>query len=143
MYISAALPQYPSRHHIQPGDWVRVWVPSLTVWHHGIVRRLVPTPTGFAVEIIHNNKASGGLTEWYAFGCDCPIQLYRRPVSLEHARLVIAKAESQMHQPYDLFAQNCEHFASWAFTGRAESGQLQKAVVLSRGAMVLGMMASE
>lgn len=39
--------------------------------------------------------------------------------------LVIARAESRLgERQYDLFFNNCEHFATWCKTGRRESAQL-------------------
>ncbi|MGB7486504.1 MAG: lecithin retinol acyltransferase family protein, partial [Phormidesmis sp.] len=41
------------------------------------------------------------------------------------ADVVIARAESRLgEQRYDLFFNNCEHFASWCKTGRSECLQL-------------------
>jgi hypothetical protein len=39
--------------------------------------------------------------------------------------VVIGRAESRLgEQRYDLFFNNCEHFATWCKTGRSESAQL-------------------
>jgi triosephosphate isomerase len=48
----------------------------------------------------------------------------------------VARAEANIGKPYYLFAQNCEHFASFAFTGQAKS-ETVKAV----GWMALGVLA--
>jgi hypothetical protein len=41
------------------------------------------------------------------------------------ADVVIGRAESRLgEQRYDLFFNNCEHFATWCKTGRSESAQL-------------------
>ena len=93
---------------------------------HGIVRRLFFVPGGIAVEIIHNTKG-GNVTvvDWHDFAAGNPVLLHRRPESAEHAAAVVARAEANIGKPYYLFAQNCEHFASFAFTGEAESKTVQ------------------
>lgn len=48
----------------------------------------------------------------------------------------MARAEANIGKPYALFAQNCEHFASFAFTGKAES-----TTVATLGWMVAGALA--
>ena len=131
------MPTYQTGHPIQPGDWVRVFSSQFGVWHHGIVRRLVLVPGGVAVEIIHNTKGRGvSIADWYEFADGNPILLHRRPESPTHAAAVVARAEANVGKPYLLFAQNCEHFASFAFTGRAESE-----TVMTVGLMVAGILA--
>ena len=52
------------------------------------------------------------------------------------SRFSVARAEANIGKPYALFAQNCEHFASFAFTGKAES-----TTVATLGWMVAGALA--
>jgi hypothetical protein len=127
------MPMYWTGQQIQPGDWVRVYSSRFGIWHHGIVRRLLFVPGGIAVEIIHNTKG-GGVTvvDLYDFADGNPVQLYRRTSSVAHAAEVVARAEANIGKPYYLFAQNCEHFASFAFTGEAESESLKAACNGSR-----------
>jgi len=40
---------------------------------------------------------------------------------------------------YDLFAKNCEHFASYVFTGRAVSNQVAAVGFIAAGAIILGL----
>ena len=116
---------------------MRVYSSRFGVWHHGIVRRLIFVPGGIAVEIIDNTKGGNvAVVEWYEFAAGNPVLLHRRPESAAHAAAVVAQAEANIGKPYYLFAQNCEHFASFAFTGQAESGTV-KAV----GWMVVGVFA--
>lgn len=119
------IPKYFTGEEIGLGDWIRVYVPRLGVWHHGIVRRIYPTCDGLAVEITHNMKATGvTVSDWYDFADGNPIFLHRK-ASSEHVHEILARAEANIGTPYYLFAQNCEHFASYAFTGRAESTSVQ------------------
>lgn len=115
-------PTYPTGVSIARGDWVRVYSSQLGVWHHGIVGRLVLVPGGVRVEIIHNMKGHGvAVVDWHDFADGGRVVLHRRPESPAHAAYVVATAEENIRKPYALFAQNCEHFASFAFTGTAQS----------------------
>jgi hypothetical protein len=127
---------------IQPGDWVRVYSTRFGVCHHGIVRRLFFVPGGIAVEIIHNTKGGGvAAVDWYEFAAGNPVLLHRRPESAEHAIDVVARAEANIGKPYYLFAQNCEHFASFAVTGEAESKTLQGVGWIAAGALTVAVLA--
>jgi hypothetical protein len=121
------IPMCLTSQQVQPGDWVRVVVPRFGgVLHHGIVRRLLFVAGGIAVEVIHNTKDEGVMvSEWSEFAGHAPVHLHRRPDSPEDAAATVARAEANLGKPYYLFAQNCEHFASFAFTGEAESKTLQ------------------
>ena len=129
---------------IQAGDWVRVYSPRFGVWHHGIVRRLLLVPGGIAVEIVHNTKGGGvAVSDWFDFGDGNPILLHRRPESAAHASFVVARAEVNIGKPYALFAQNCEHFASFAFTGQAESKSLKAVGWMAIGVLAVATLASD
>src|SRR5207249_11256368 len=48
--------------------WVRVFLPRLGWWNHGIVRALFPALDGFAVQVVHNAKDKGVIVaDWYSF----------------------------------------------------------------------------
>jgi hypothetical protein len=131
------MPTYLTGQQIQPGDWVRVFSSRFGIWHHRIVRRLVLVPGGIAVEIIHNTKGGGvAVADWYQFADGNPVLLHSHPSSPTHASQVVARGEANIGKPYALFAQNCEHFASFAFTGQAES-----MTVATLGWMVAGVLA--
>jgi hypothetical protein len=120
-----SMPTYFTGEEIALGDWVQVYVPRLGVWHHGIVRRLYPACDGFAVEIAHNMKATGvTASDWHEFADGNQIFL-RRKASSEHVHESLARVDANIGKPYHLFSQNCEHFASYAFTGQAESKSAQ------------------
>ena len=122
------MPAYWTGEQIQAGDWVKVFSSRFGVWHHGIVRRLYLVPGGIAVEIVHNTKGGNvAVVDWYDFASGNPVVLHRRPEFTAHAAAVIARAEANVGKPYYLFAQNCEHFASFAFTGHAESETVKAA----------------
>jgi hypothetical protein len=138
------MPTYLTGQQIQPGDWVRVFSSRFGVWHHGIVRRLFFVPGGIAVEIIHNTKGGGvGAVDWYRFADGNPVLLHRRPQSPAHATDVVARAEANIGKPYALFAQNCEHFASFAFTGLAESTTVSGLAWLAAGVVTVAILTSD
>ena len=115
---------------IMAGDWVRV-MSSRGVWHHGIVRRLIALwDGGIAVEIANNVKLSGvALSDWYAFADGREIILHRRAPAAQVPE-ILRRVDASMGKTYNLLAQNCEHFASYAFTGIAQSKAVQGAGVV-------------
>jgi hypothetical protein len=119
-------PAYSTGEPIAQADWVKVYVPRLGVWHHGNVSRIYPVAQGLAVDIAHNVKESGvTVSDWYDFADGNVVMLERHADSAEHAAEIGARVDANVGKPYHLFAQNCEHFASFAFTGKAESKSLQ------------------
>ena len=119
-------PAYSTGERIALGDWVKVFVPKLGVWHHGNVRHIYPVAGGLAVDIAHNLKESGvTVSDWYDFADGNVVMLERHAYSAEHVAEIVARVDVNIGKPYHLFAQNCEHFASFAFTGKAESKSLQ------------------
>lgn len=138
------MPTYQTGHPIQPGDWVRVFSSQFGVWHHGVVRRLVFVPGGVAVEIIHNTKGGGvEIADWHQFGDGNPVFLHRRPKSPSHAADAVARADANVGKPYALFAQNCEHFASFAFAGIAESQSVRALGWMAAGVLTVAALTSD
>jgi hypothetical protein len=119
-------PVYSTGEQIALGDWVKVYVPELGVWHHGNVRYIYPVAGGLAVAIAHNVKQSGvTISDWYDFADGNVVMLEQHAWSAVHVDEIIARVDANVGKPYYLFAQNCEHFASFAFTGKAESKSVQ------------------
>lgn len=138
------LPTYWTGHPIQPGDWVRVYSSRYGVWHHGIVRRLLLVPGAIAVEIIHNTKGGGvSAVDWHDFAGGNVVYLHRRSLSPEHAAATVARAEANLGKPYAAFAQNCEHFASFAFSGKAESETVKALGWMAAGVLTVVVLTSE
>jgi len=130
-------PAYDTGEPIAVGDWVKVFVPRLSVWHHGIVQQIFPADSGFPVQIAHNMKATGvTVSGWDAFADGGSILLERHATSDAHAREIIGRVNENIGKPYNLFGQNCEHFASFAFNGKAESKSVQAV-----GAVAIGILA--
>ena len=119
-------PAYSTGELICLGDWARVYIQRVGIWHHGIVRNIFRVQNGFAVEIAHNMKALGvTVSDLYEFADGGIVHLHRRPFSEAHAREILARVDPNLGKQYYLFAQNCEHFASFAFIGEAKSESVQ------------------
>lgn len=134
-------PTYFTGTQILAGDWVRIFVPNLGLWHHGIVRQVYWIGTGFAVEIAHNMKQVGVITsDWYEFANDQHIFLHRRDCDQGCVQEILSRVEFNLGKPYLLFAQNCEHFASFAFSGKAESSTVRTAASIAVGTIILALL---
>jgi len=104
------------------GDWVKVFLPRLGVQHEGIVVKVAVMFGGFQAVVAHNSKGKGVVQSyWQDFSEGQPVVLHRRATSQIHAQQILQRVYSNLGQPYLLLAQNCQHFASLAFTGKAES----------------------
>lgn len=78
--------------------------------------------------IIHYSKANDlatvSRTSYDSFSWGNAVYPVHHPTCFV-ADVVIERAESRLgEQRYDLFLNNCEHFANWCKTGRSESAQL-------------------
>ena len=123
---------------------MRVYVPRLGVWHHGIVRRIFFVGNGFVVEIAHNMKDGGVIaSDWYKFSDGNVVHLERHASSAVHVREILTRVEYTRGMPYHLFARNCEHFASFAFMGKAESKSVQTLGLIVAGVLLIGLLGSE
>jgi hypothetical protein len=131
------MPTYQTGVPILAGDWVRV-ISRRGVWHHGIVRRLVlQWDGGIAVQIANNVKVTGiSLSDWHIFADGHEILLHRRAQAAQVPE-ILRRVDESMGKAYSLLTQNCEHFASYAFTGKSESKAIQGAGVLAAAAFLL------
>ena len=137
-------PTYSTGEPILVGDWVRVFVPLLMVWHHGIVRRISWIGNGFGVELANNTKSGGTtISDWYDFANGQTVILHRRASSPAHVQQIAARVDSKIGRPYHLLADNCEHFASYAHSGEAKSGSVQTLGVIAMGLVAMKLLASE
>jgi hypothetical protein len=104
------------------GDWVKVFLPRLGVEHEGIVVNVALMYRGFQAAVAHNMKGKGVVqTYWLDFSEGHPVVLHRRATSQAHAQEILQRVYANLGRPYLLLGQNCQHFASFAFTGKAES----------------------
>jgi hypothetical protein len=138
------MPTYLTGERIASGDWIRVFVPRLGVWHHGIVRRIFWTEYGFAVQVAHNMKSRGvTASDWYEFSGGGIVCLHRRHSSMLEVQASLARIQANLGRPYHLFAQNCEHFASFAFSGKAESESIRTLGIVATVALMIGWLGSD
>jgi hypothetical protein len=115
---------------------------SKKVAHYGIldVGNCLRRPDGsyFDSVIIHQTPPGLRHDSLHDFG---PFKVVRTIRDVEGA---IRRYNQALENPrYDLFGNNCEHFAGYVETGRRESGQLQGFVVLGiLAAILIGSIAS-
>ena len=124
------------------GDWVRTPIPGLPVGHDGIIREVFSFESGyFTGTIAHSMKGVGAVeTDASAFGQR--IFLVRRAVSPLHVHAIMQRVEQSLGQPYYLIERNCQHFASFAFTGKAESESVNAVAGLATVAAVVALFAN-
>lgn len=136
-------PTYANGTPILVGDWIRVYVPRFGVWHHGIVQALYWTQNGTAVQIVHNDKGNGvSIIDWHAFADGNTIFLHKRPCQ-HYAKAVVDRANANIGKSYHLCAQNCEHFAAFAFTGQAQSESVQALGFIGVFVLVVGLLTAD
>jgi len=104
------------------GDWVKVFLPRLGVTHEGIVVDVVPMFGRFQAVVAHNMKGKGVVRSyWLDFSEGQKVILHQRAKSAAHIQEILQRVYANLGRPYALLEQNCQHFASFAFTGTAES----------------------
>ncbi|HLJ28776.1 MAG TPA: lecithin retinol acyltransferase family protein [Candidatus Angelobacter sp.] len=120
-----------------PGDWVKVYRSELGIWHHGIVT----VWNGVRAMVAHNQKGVGIINaDWNVFAEGGTVHSHQRPLSNAHVQMIMTRVNDSIGKPYHLFAQNCEHFASFAFNGKPESptvASYSMLAVLALGAVAL------
>ena len=125
---------YSNGELILPGHWVKVWTERWGgIWHQGIVRRVAPTASGrFYIEIVHNVKDGGVIVSSLEdFSNGGAVFLVRRPVSPEHARVILSTADANLGKAYSASSQNCEHFCWFCYTWEPKSETVQAFAALA------------
>jgi Lecithin retinol acyltransferase len=120
----------------QVGDVIKV--NCGVYWHVGVY---VGWRAGDSRDVVHNDKNQGVIPSTLAeFSGGRPVMLHRQAVGDWHERKRIARrAIDLIGAKYDLWKFNCEHAASLAQTGKAESPQIAAFVFLA--CVVLGLVA--
>ena len=116
-----------------PGDHV-AWHRPYVIWHHGIVTDVKPNDNSLVITSNTNNGADHGLSlggireEVIQVDFDAD-ELYRYEYADgEYFPVddVIARARSHIGEnKYNLFTNNCEHFARWCKAGQKHSVQVK------------------
>jgi Lecithin retinol acyltransferase len=89
--------------------------------HHGI-----DCGDGSVIHYRKVGEAEIARTSWEAFARGNPVRVYAQSVAFI-PDVVLERAQSRLgERKYDLFFNNCEHFATWCKTGRNESQQLNQ-----------------
>lgn len=107
------------------GDWVCVRQRNGKM-HHGVVvdeDRVVHGTTKYGV-------IETSLAVFRNVARDGHLRLVRRPSNMWNQAFAVEIARSQVGKPYSFFGFNCEHVASMAHLGHAESQQLRVAASL-------------
>lgn len=119
---------------LMPGQWIRSH--NGLVWHHGIITGFgwdfaTNTPT----TMVTHNRPIYGVTETTLEQFSTRyIEIYREPTSAQHGQWTVRIAKANWGRPYAVFNQNCEHFASFCYTGSiAESKQVRAFLMASLG----------
>jgi hypothetical protein len=122
------------------GDWVKVFLPRLGVEHEGIVVNVALMYGGFQAAVAHNSKGKGVVqTHWLEFSEGQAVLLHRRAESPLQVQQILQRVYPNLGKPYFLVGQNCQHFASFAFTGKAESPATRAVGGLAAVAMIAAL----
>jgi len=112
---------------LRAGDHLRVW--TGLYWHHGIY-------AGGGRVVEYANWFHGGVVrvvEFERFVRGRAVETVEDNGGLDAAD-VVARALGRVGEPgYDVLFNNCEHFATWCRTGRAQSrqvGRVKRAAVV-------------
>lgn len=114
---------------LMPGDHIRIWRSDKLVYHHGVVY-----PNNKIVHFqgsLSNKKASciyvTGPKPFLGKSKMKKVKVVRRAKPGEWPRIRARIDQMRDTCSYDLFGWNCEHFATWATTGKARSTQAEVA----------------
>ncbi len=116
--------------YAQYGDVLSVVRPGIPWTHWGIY-----VGDGW---VLHCEKGGVvGYTTLAEFSAGGVPQVVWRALTPQEAAEAIARAESQLGQPYDVFAGNCEHLVTLAMNGEATSPTVGKLLGLG---LVVGVL---
>lgn len=105
------------------GDWLQRFIPGSPFGHDGIVTEVFSVEGGYFTGRVAHSMPGVGVQETDAFafskgGITLP---KGRAESPAHVQAIMQRVEQSLGHPYYLIEANCQHFASYAFTGKAES----------------------
>ena len=115
------------------GDHLRVW--RRGYWHHGIDCG-DGTVIHYTGELFNRANAAIRRTSIEHFAKGGTVRRVRAESAFE-AEDIIARAESRLQEMrYSPVFNNCEHFARWCTSGKADSKQVRRAVTALSGLAV-------
>lgn len=105
------------------GDWLQRFIPGSLFGHDGIVTEVFSVEGAYFTGTIAHSMPGVGVeeTDDFGFSKGGVMLLKARPESPAHVQAIMQRVEQSLGQPYYLIEKNCQHFASYAFTGKAES----------------------
>jgi hypothetical protein len=107
------------------GDHIRVR--RFGYWHHGVDCD-DGTVIHYSGELLKRSDPAVQRTTLDNFAKDGKIETVNY-ATCDDPDAVIQRAESRLNESdYNFFSNNCEHFARWCKTGRAESRQVKRAL---------------
>src|SRR5947209_6134049 len=126
------------------GDWLKRFIPGSPFGHDGIVTEVFSVEGGyFTGRVAHSMPDEGVMkTDAFAFSKGGITLLKGRAESLARVQAIMERVEQSLGHPYYLIEANCQHFASYAFTGKAESESVQAVGFLAVGLGALALFAN-
>lgn len=109
--------------NLQPGDVVER-MGFLGTRHKGIFAGWDRGGRGLVVHNAKNEFVKWDFLQNFAAGL--PVKISSRVARNPYEqRLIVKRAQSLLGRPYQLLSFNCDHFVTYAQTGKAQSSQLQ------------------
>ncbi len=97
--------------------------------HEGIVHHVTQVSGRWAITIAHNSMSGMGVctVPLQDFQQGCRIEIIGSPLNASHEVFIIRQIDLALTTgiTYDMLLQNCEHFASWCYTGIPESPSIR------------------
>lgn len=123
------------------GDWLQRFIPGSLFGHDGIVTEVFFVEGGYFTGRVAHSMPGIGVeeTDAFAFSKGGITLLKGRAESPAHVQAIMQRVEQSLGRPYHPIERNCQHFAAYAFTGKAESQSVQAAGALATGLAVLAL----
>jgi hypothetical protein len=131
------------RYPLWVGDEIAVDSDIPGVQHRGLIYA-IPSNPAYPVQVIHFNKGTHAVIDTLAdFARGKNVRLLRRPQSVEHASIIIQRANQVFvsGEQYHWFSANCEHFTEYCYTGEAKSPTVAAGLVMG-GALLFAVLDS-
>jgi hypothetical protein len=126
------------------GDWLQRFIPGSLFGHDGIVTEVFSVEGGYFTGRIAHSMPGVGVeeTDDFAFSKGGIMLLKGRAESPAQVQAIMQRVEQSLGHPYYLIEANCQHFASYAFTGKAESESVNAVAGLATVAAAVALFAN-
>lgn len=142
-FTSAGIAMYASKYGLQPADRIKepIFQTGLSK-HHSIYLGM----DTYGQEWISENHWQHGVrlvkaADYFKDGSSYTIVPFEG--TYQERISAVKRALAVLGKPYDLIQYNCEHYASYVQTGKAESKQVITAIAALVGLILIGFAASE